>query len=148
MQVASSSNKYLVWTAQVVLVVCCWLQWCEKNQNHHFPNEGWWTFKVFSSSDTFQHKSDNYFLRSHRVEHYPPNINVTLHCISLKEIWLCPFKVALSWKLWGSQDGKERACWRSESGHITGLKGVWVCVSLPSTANLCPRTPPLWVFCD
>ena len=25
---------------------------------------------------------------------------------------------------------------------------VCVCVSLPSTANLCPSAPPLWVFCD
>lgn len=43
-------------------------------------------------------------------------------------MWPCPFKTTVSWKFWGNREGKDGACWRSESGHITGLKGVCECV--------------------
>lgn len=113
----------------------------------HFPNESWWTFKFFFF---LHHKSDDYFLRSYKAEHYPPNVNVTLRSISQKEMWLCPFKVALSWKLWErAGDGNDWACWRSKSGHRTGLKGVCVCVFVcvaPIDSQSMAQSPTLMGF--
>lgn len=113
-----------------------------------FPN--WWSCREsFFHWDMLHHKS--VIISWEATEYYLPSVNVTLHSISQKEMWLCPFKVALSWKLWGSWDGKDWVCWRSRSGHITGFKGVCMCVracvSLPSTANQSmPLNPTLLGF--
>ena len=92
---------------------------------------------AFSLWEALRWNSDDYFLevREWSVIHRMST--------SLRTAFL-PSEVALSWKLWGSQDGKDWACWRSESGHITGLKGVcvFVCVCVaPIDSQSMPRRP-------